>query len=317
MTDSRLDLSVLLASRNRAMLLEATICHLARLDTQGISWEAIIVDNGSTDATPAVLERSRGRLPLIALYEPVAGKNRAINRALAVARGELLIFTDDDVEPDAGWLTEYLEAARRWRKYSIFGGPVIPKFPPDTPLWLQEHRGLADCAFAAWSPTQGEGPAEQLPFGPNFAIRAERLSDIRFSETMGSKGADTDLMGGELELLGRLHTAGERPIFVPAARVRHVITPNQLNREWLLRRMFRTGRTVVRLKPDTRAMRLRGAPHYLWHALLFHLLRYSLFLLGPDRARFDAALAVYRCRGRIYEYVTEEGGGVLAWILHP
>jgi glycosyltransferase involved in cell wall biosynthesis len=317
MTDFKLDLSVLLATRNRAQLLKATLSHFARLDTHGISWEVIVVDNGSTDATPEVLERARGRLPLSALYEPLPGKNRAINRALAVASGELLIFTDDDIEPDARWLTEYLAAARRWREYSIFGGPVIPKFPPDTPRWLQEHRGLADSAFAAWSPTQGEGRAEQLPFGPNFAIRAERLSGMRFSEKMGSKGADTDLMGGELELLGRLHAAGERPIFVPSAPVRHVITPSQLDRGWLLRRMFRTGRTVARLKLDTRAMRFRGVPHYLWRGLLFHSLRYTVFLLGPDHARFNAALAVYQVRGRMYEYVTEGEAGVLARMLHP
>jgi glycosyltransferase involved in cell wall biosynthesis len=317
MVDSRFDVSVLLATRNRAQLLEATLSHFAQLDTQGISWELIVVNNASTDTTQAVLERVRDRLPLTVLSEPLPGKNRSVNRALAIARGELLIFTDDDIEPDARWLIEYVRAFKRWREFSIFGGPVIPKFPPDTPQWLREHRGLAGSAFAAWSPTQNEGPAEQLPFGPNFAIRAKRLEGMRFSERMGSKGADTDLMGGELELLSRLDAAGERTIFIPSAPVRHVITPGQLDRGWLLRRMFRTGRTVVRLNPDTRTLRVRGAPHYLWRGLFAHSLRYAVCLLGSDRARFNAALAVYQFRGRIYEYITEAKTGVLARMLHP
>src|SRR5262249_61120030 len=209
-----------------------------------------------TDATPAVLARARSRLPLIALHEPRPGKNYAVNRALAAARGELLIFTDDDVEPDPRWVAEHVAAARRWPDHAIFGGPVIPKLPPETPAWIREHPRLAAGAFAAWEPAREEGPCDAPPYGPNFAIRARRLDGVHFSEALGSKGADTDLMGGETELLRRLHEAGDGVIFVPSAPVHHVITPAQLERGWLLRRWFRIGRTAARLDPDTRAPRL-------------------------------------------------------------
>jgi glycosyltransferase involved in cell wall biosynthesis len=99
-------LSILLATRNRASLLESTLAHFGGLELRGIDWELIVADNGSTDKTADVLERAGKRLPLLALHEPAPGKNRAINRALAAGRGELLIFTDDDVEPDAGWVQE-------------------------------------------------------------------------------------------------------------------------------------------------------------------------------------------------------------------
>src|SRR5262249_16760731 len=156
---------------------------------------------------------------------------------------------------------------------------------------------------AAWEPAREEGPCDALPYGPNFAIRARRLDGVRFSEALGSKGADTDLMGGETELLRRLHEAGDGVIFVPSAPVHHVITPAQLERGWLVRRWFRIGRTAARLDPDTRAPRLFGAPTSLWRSLVKARLRRILELFGPERARFDAALAEYLLRGALYEYL--------------
>ncbi|HVY62491.1 MAG TPA: glycosyltransferase, partial [Planctomycetota bacterium] len=60
-----LDASILIATRNRARLLEATLEHLRALDAGGLSFEAIVVDNGSTDETPSVLRHFAGRLPLV------------------------------------------------------------------------------------------------------------------------------------------------------------------------------------------------------------------------------------------------------------
>jgi glycosyltransferase involved in cell wall biosynthesis len=318
-TGPSLDISVIFATRDRAGLLESTLSHFCGLETGRLSWELIAVDNGSTDATPAVLNRARSRLPLTVLHEPRPGKNGAINRALEAARGRLLLFTDDDVEPDSGWLSEYRAAAGRWPAYAIFGGPVIPKFPPETPDWLKTHPRLVKGAFAKFLPQPDEGPCVHLPFGPNFAVRASHLSGVRFSEEMGSKGADTDLMGGESELLARLQAAGERVIFVPSAPVRHVIVPSQLDRGWLLRRMFRIGRTSERLQLDTESVRLFHAPRYLWRQLIATWLRYVATLTRSERERFEAALLVFELRGRTYTYLLgqHQRAGVLGRLLHP
>ena len=86
--DKPLEVSVIIASRNHARSLESTLADLQRQQVEGIAWELIVVDNGSDDDTPSVLERAGERLPLIVINEPEPGQNRARNRALEIARGE-------------------------------------------------------------------------------------------------------------------------------------------------------------------------------------------------------------------------------------
>src|SRR5262249_47413690 len=146
-TDKRevLDASVLIATRNRGPLLERTLNHLKRQELAEIHWELIVVDNGSTDNTASVLARASEQLPLIVIHESHPGKNVALNRALAVARGNLLVFTDDDVEPSSQWLLSLFSASRRWIGWSIFCGPIYPDYPAKAPLWLRNSR-YADVA---------------------------------------------------------------------------------------------------------------------------------------------------------------------------
>ena len=57
-TPGACELSVLVATRDRAVSLERMLSSLAAADTTGLDWEVLIVDNGSRDATPAVLAGS-------------------------------------------------------------------------------------------------------------------------------------------------------------------------------------------------------------------------------------------------------------------
>src|SRR5438067_689612 len=115
------DVSVIIATRNRADSLASLLPRLLGL-SPGLRWELIVADNGSTDATAALLGRLGERLRSV--HEPLQGKCRALNRAVAAARGELLVFSDDDVEPHEAWLDELAAAARRHPDADCFGGRI-------------------------------------------------------------------------------------------------------------------------------------------------------------------------------------------------
>lgn len=84
-------------------------------------FEVIVVDNGSTDATPEVVA---GFAWAILLSEPVAGSYRARNRGLRHARGDYVAFTDADCVPDPGWLAGAMRAAGRLPEAGVLAGRI-------------------------------------------------------------------------------------------------------------------------------------------------------------------------------------------------
>ena len=134
----KVDIGVVIATRDRAPSLERTLDHLGRQVLPGISWEIIVIDNNSSDNTSLVLQRASNYLPLLHFHEEIPGKNRALNKALEFAGGELIVFTDDDVIPDGEWLASLVAATCRWPNDSIFGGRLIPRFPTSTAEWLRD-----------------------------------------------------------------------------------------------------------------------------------------------------------------------------------
>ena len=71
--------------------------------------ELLVVDNGSTDDTAGVVENAAlGNMQVRYLFEPGKGLSRARNAGLGGARGELILFTDDDVMPAQDWAMEMM-----------------------------------------------------------------------------------------------------------------------------------------------------------------------------------------------------------------
>lgn len=100
------DCSVIICTRNRASMLEKTLCAFELVNVpDDLRVEMIIADNGSTDETAEVVRMARHqRIEIRYILEPRPGKSRAQNTAVRHARGAALLFTDDDVEPAENWL---------------------------------------------------------------------------------------------------------------------------------------------------------------------------------------------------------------------
>jgi glycosyltransferase involved in cell wall biosynthesis len=78
----KVQMTVLLATRNGERVLARTLEGYCRASAPPVGWKLVIVDNGSTDATPDIIKSFKKRLPLDALVEPVPGKSRALNAGL-------------------------------------------------------------------------------------------------------------------------------------------------------------------------------------------------------------------------------------------
>jgi glycosyltransferase involved in cell wall biosynthesis len=98
--------SIVICTRDRAEFLEQTLKAFGRVEVPaGWDVELLIVDNGSTDGTPAVVQSSRlTNLDIRYVCESKRGQSNARNAGLAKARGSVILFTDDDVAPAPDWL---------------------------------------------------------------------------------------------------------------------------------------------------------------------------------------------------------------------
>lgn len=101
-----LKISVIIVTYNRAQMLKEA---LESLTTQSrLPDEVLVVDNNSSDQTKSVAESFSGRLNINYIFEPVQGTSTARNTGIGHARGNLIIFFDDDCIAERDWL-HYME----------------------------------------------------------------------------------------------------------------------------------------------------------------------------------------------------------------
>jgi glycosyltransferase involved in cell wall biosynthesis len=229
--------SVIICTRNRVESLRATLDSAAGLDVpEGISAELIVVDNGSTDGTAAAVRSAvLPNMPVRLISEPQPGLSAARNAGLAAARGDILIFTDDDVRFNARWIECMTRPIIEKRADAVSGG-IILHDSLLRPWMLPMHRvALGSTEFM-------DERAPGAMFGANFALSRSVLDRVpKFDEELGA-GA---LGAGEETLFAwQLQRAGCRLAGAFDAPVAHVSTLRHLTRESFLRSARSIGRSL-------------------------------------------------------------------------
>jgi len=266
MISSDLDISVIIATNNRDCVLRETLQHMLRLDRSGINVEFIIVDNNSADKTKDVVMDFSERLPLRYLFESKPGQNCARNRALAQSQlGEIVAFTDDDVEPEENWLQTIMSVSRRQPDYSIFGGKIYPIWPEvSLPRWTKNHF-IQQFGFAAYEYADSEClyARNQYPSSANFWIRRELVTNgKRFDESIAWHPKNR-IMATETTFLRGLSQDGYRMFYSPESVVGHKIAVEQLSLRYLIKRAYSWGRGMAHIRPLCRRALLDRHPS-LW-----------------------------------------------------
>jgi glycosyltransferase involved in cell wall biosynthesis len=297
-------LTVLLATRNRSKILRATLESFCGLRAPDSGWNLVVVDNGSSDQTSETVKGFFDRLPLQFLTEQRRGKNFALNTALPHIDGDLTVLTDDDVLPQPDWLLRLRHAADVHPEFSIFGGPILPRWEVPPPPWVKWVPQGA--AYAVTDPTWEEGPiAASSVWGPNTAIRSAVFkAGIDFNSQIGPSG-NNYAQGGDTELTRRLESLGHRAWHVHDAIVEHFVRQEQLDLAWVMRRATRHGRGEFRLGQIHELASRRvlfGAPRYLYRQQLREAL--SVALAWMSRNEGDLLQSRWRhnfIRGQIQE----------------
>jgi glycosyltransferase involved in cell wall biosynthesis len=240
---SEIRITVAIPTYNRAGLLRQTLAGVTRQDFPADRCEVIVIDNNSRDDTRAAVAAFTAARPTPRhVLETRQGLDHARNRAIAEARGEIIVFADDDILVEPGWLRELTAPllADTAHRIGAVGGEVIPVFPDGLPPWIAEwHAPLAFRADA--------GPLSplQTPMGANLAIPMWVFATHgSFSTTLDRQGKAL-FSGGDGEMIRRLRVAGLEIWFAPAARVLHQLPASRMTFRYASRHAFDSARSRV------------------------------------------------------------------------
>ena len=230
-------ISVIVSTRNRAQCLPEVLGTLAAQECSA-PFEVIVIDNGSTDGTSALLEEwCRRDTRFRTAHEPRPGLSRGKNAGVRMARAPLLVFTDDDMRVDPRWLESYRSLfSGHDGELLVAGGPVVP-IAHDLGAWPEwlDDAALVDVGLLNHG-DERELVRFEYVWGGNIAVPKlvfDRLG--LWDETAGLQaeqrvtGEDSQFYE-DTELQDRVRNAGGSAWFCPDAVVHHrvdrqVVTP--------------------------------------------------------------------------------------------
>jgi len=208
-----MDVSLIICTRDRHHQL-ARCLESVRCITFDRPWELIIVDNGSTDETAAVVREFRKTTTVQAIYlfEPKRGKSRGLNTAIEIATGQILAFTDDDCYPAPDFLSQVWSAFHD-PLTGYIGGRIMLHDPADQPITINES--LTPVTFPP-----GSFVCAGSIQGANMAFRRTVLLEIGGFDPLFGPGA-LFIAAEEIDAVGRASAMGWQGKYHPEAVVRH------------------------------------------------------------------------------------------------
>lgn len=227
--------SVIIVTRNRASALAGTLSAIRAVAVpDGLKGELLVVDNGSTDNTAAVVgSAAHPSFAVRRVLESHRGAARARNRGLEETTGDLILFTDDDVHVPPEWLAGMCEPILQ-RKANVVAGGV--RLAPNLVRDWMTFRHRSYLAATEW--LDPEAPHSLV--GANMAFSRDVLRRVPWFDPELGPGA---LGFGEEELFSAQLLKAGYPIFGRLeVWVEHHFDPSRLMRASWLETAERRGR---------------------------------------------------------------------------
>ncbi len=290
--------TVTICTYNRARWLRETLEFITRQDYPADRWEVIVIDNNSSDSTAAVVaEFVSAAKPPRYFLEKNQGSSFARNRGIAEAKGEIIIFTDDDMLGSPAWLRDLMAPFTLAGNETIaaVAGEVVPVFPEGLPNWLVNR----------WRPLEFRtdvGPlrSNQLPMTANLAFRSSVFPEVGLFRTDLGRIGNHSLFNEDHEFCRRVLAAGHVMWYTPVGLLQHQIPASRLTFKYTFKQTFDAARSRV---IESTA---RGGKGFIW--LLSRLLGHSLHILW---SLFLSLLCLLTFRpSRSKRFITRAGRGL-------
>ena len=242
-------LSVIIPTRNRADLLQLTLKSLQSQTLSADSFEVLVIDNGSTDNTKQAamsFQQKSGNIRYF--FDPTPGLHVGRHLGMRMAKSDILVYADDDIEALPSWLKAIGESFQD-PEVALVGGKNLPKFESKPPgwilkMWEKSHNGKK-MIYPLSIIDLGNDNLEISPFlvfGCNFAVRKSLLLK---AEGFHPDSFPPELMryrgDGESHVSKYIMTHRYRTIYNPDASIFHIVPNLRMTEEYFCKRFFQQG----------------------------------------------------------------------------
>ncbi|HZU40278.1 MAG TPA: glycosyltransferase [Solirubrobacteraceae bacterium] len=243
--------SVVICTRDRAQELPDAVALLVACGATKGRGEVIIVDNGSTDATPELAAELAAAHPGVRVVrEERAGLSHARNAGARAASNDQICYLDDDARPAPGWRSS-LAWALRLHGVASAGGPICGLWPAARPEgWPPPGLEGTLSILDAGDSIRALDPPEII-YGANWAIRRDALAATGGFDSHLGYSPEVRIGGEEVAIAWRLYLRRLGiTLYLPEAAVGHRIDEGRLHDGFVVERMFKVGIEHAHLRAE-------------------------------------------------------------------
>ncbi len=234
-----LDFSVAIPTYNGAERLAAVLESLRwQLNTHGLSWEVIVIDNNSTDDTAALVKKYQRQwspqVPLRYGFEPRQGAAYARQRAVKMAASPLVGFLDDDTLPNMTWIVSAYRFAQKYPRAGVIASRIRGSFESTPPKNFERIAALLALTERGSQPLMYVPQQKVIPPSAGIVVRRRAWIDNVPEELVLTGRTSTSMLTGEdTESILHIQQAGWEVWYNPQMRLQHQIPSSRLTRQYL------------------------------------------------------------------------------------
>ena len=239
-------LSIIICTYNRDKYIYNCLKSVAENDFLFENYEILLVNNNSTDNTQSECERFKTDFPQANFHyfvEKNQGLSFARNRGIAEAKGDILVYVDDDATVNNIYLKSIADFFANNSNAYAAGGAILPVYETEEPKWISYYTKVLITTYKYEGDKIIEFKKGKFPGGGNSAYRKVVFDKTGLYNTdLGRKGAS--LIGAEeKDIYDKMRKNNMKFYYLPDMILYHIIPPQKLTKEYFNNLTFSIGQS--------------------------------------------------------------------------
>ena len=237
-------ISFIICTYNRAKYIGPLLESIAANDLPKSEYEILLVDNNCTDNTREICDSftvAHKDINFRYTTESEQGLSAARNRGIKEAKGDIIVYIDDDALVDPNYLRAYAEWFAAHPETMACGGPIEPLYETAEPEWMTPYTKTLLTAWMNYGDKPREYPKGRFPGGGNAAYRKSVFDKVGYFNTALGRKANSLMGAEEKDIFDKMHAFGMQIMYIPTPVLHHIIPQKKLEKDYFDRWTLQIG----------------------------------------------------------------------------